>query len=416
MAHLLVIELPGGNDFDLLEAACAQGHSYSFASGRLAHYRQQPQVWPWVARANQCIDINGLGADALQNRMRTLHAQAPWDAVLCLIDIRIIDAALIAQALGLPFLNPKSAVLLRDKYAVRAHLQAQGIAQPPFALACNNEDLQAAVHTLGLPVLIKPVDGFGSQNIVLLRDPGDLDPLLTPLDTMLPSGVQYGLGVAANDRLLVERWMPGTVVACDTFSRNGQHLLLGTNEKMYFDPPSFAIRGGCFTPWRGQDPALQAYVFALLDAVGFDWGAAHVELMMTDTGPQLIEINPRLVGAKIARLMSLAWALPIHALLIDLHLGRPIDLPPAPHNFAATQWVNAAHSGVFSGLREPAFLPAEIRCFETVKATGDTIGPPMDNADRIAYVMACAPSPEQAQKAALDYVQACEVIYQSPGG
>jgi len=138
--------------------------------------------------------------------------------------------------------------------------------------------------------------------------------------------------------------------------------------------------------------------------------------MMTDTGPQLIEINPRLVGAKIARLMSLAWALPIHALLIDLHLDRRIDLPSAPHNFAATQWVSAAHFGVFAGLREPAVLPSEIRCFETVKATGDTIGPPMDNADRIAYVMACAPSPEQAQKAALDYVQACEVIYQGQDG
>ena len=412
MAHLLIIELPGGSDSDILQAACTGGHSFSFASADMRHYRDQPALWQWLQRAHTLIDLPGLEAQALMAEVALLHAQHPVQGLLCLVDIRIQDAAGIAQMLGLPFLNPASAALLRDKFLVRSHLQAKGLAQPPFALACSTAELQAAVQALGLPVLIKPVDGFGSQNIVLLREPEDLDPWLSPLENMLPSGVNYGLGVAANDRLLVERWMPGIVVGCDTMSHAGVHTLLGTNTKVYYEPPSFAIRGGCFTPWAGQDPALQAYVFSLLDAVGFDWGAAHVEIMLTAQGPALIEINPRLVGAKIGRLISLAWGASVHQWLIDLHLGHALQLPQSvPRHVAATRWVTAMRSGRLAALELPAAPAPEVRVVEVLKQAGDAIALPMDNADRIAYVMTCAPTAQAAQDSAEAYVSACTLHY-----
>ena len=45
MAHLLIIELPGGNDIDIVAAALERGDEFTFLSGQLEHYRRQPAVW-----------------------------------------------------------------------------------------------------------------------------------------------------------------------------------------------------------------------------------------------------------------------------------------------------------------------------------------------------------------------------------
>ena len=411
MAHLLIIELPGGNDTYILEAAIERGDEFTFLSAQLSHYRAQEAVQAWLDRAVQCVEIPSFDCADVEQQMRALHQIKPFDALLCLQDIRLVEAAKLAHALKLKYLNPESAQLLRDKYKVRCRLQACCIEQPEFALATTNHELQSAVAQLGLPVLIKPADGYGSQNVVVLRFDDDLDPWMSPLQDMLPSRADYGLGVKANDRLLVERYMHGDIIGCDTFTHEGQHTLLGVNEKLMFEPPSFAIRGGCFTPNHGQFNALEEYVFRLLDAVGFNCGAAHIEIMLTEHGPRLIEINPRLVGAKIARLMGLALGHSVHQALIELHLGQSYQQLAHTRHVAVTRWLVADRLGLLSHIEHPESNAPEIRCIEVLKKAGDALRPPMENADRIGYVMSCAPHKSQAQTLADNYVAGCQIHY-----
>ena len=55
----------------------------------------------------------------VERRVLAVHQQYPIDAVLCLIDTRMPEAARLAHTLGLRHLNPSSATLLRDKFSVR---------------------------------------------------------------------------------------------------------------------------------------------------------------------------------------------------------------------------------------------------------------------------------------------------------
>ena len=408
MAHILVLELAGGNDSDVLQAAVARGDEFTFLSSQLDHYTAQPQLEPILALAKFKVEVSPFDYQEVEKEILKLHALHPFDAVLCLLDTRLIDASRLAQALRLPFLNPATTQLLRNKFSVRQRLANRGLPQPDFALAQSNEELKLAVAQLGLPVLIKPTDGYGSQNIVVLRFPEDLDPYLTPLEDMLPSGMDYGLGVNANDQLLVERYMSGTIVGCDTFSLNGQHQLLGINEKLFFEAPSFAIRGGCFQPNRPAFAAIERYVFSLLDAVDFDCGAAHIEIILTETGPQLIEINARLVGAKLPRLMSYALGKSVHAGLIDLHLGIPDAFGRCDTGMVAvTRWIVAERHGLLVCVTLPPWQDARIRCVEILKQSGDCVRPPMDNADRIGYVMVCAPTQAEAEGIADKFISEC---------
>ena len=408
MAHLLVLELPGGNDSDVLQAVVERGDEFTFLSSQLDHYTSQPQLEPILALAKFKVEVSPFNYAEVEKAILALHLAHPFEAILCLLDTRIVDASHLANALGLPFLNRATTELLRDKFSVRQRLMDRGLPQPGFALARSNDELKIAVEQLGLPVLIKPTDGYGSQNIVVLRFPEDLDPFLTPLDDMLPSGMDYGLGVMANDHLMVERYLSGTIVGCDTFSFNGQHQLLGVNEKLFFEAPSFAIRGGCFQPNRPEFGLIQSYVFSLLDAVDFDFGAAHIEIIVTDTGPQLIEINARLVGAKLPRLMSFALGQSVYAGLIDLHLGIPDAFGLCNTGMVAvTRWIVAEHQGLLASVTLPNWQDERIRCVEILKVPGDPVRPPTENADRIGYVMVCAPSQAEAECIADKYVSEC---------
>jgi biotin carboxylase len=409
MAHLLVIELPGGEDTDLLRAALERGDEFTFLTSDLAHYRSQSRVWAMLARALGYIEVNDFEYAHVERRVLAVHSRHPIEGVLCLLDIRLCEAAQLAHRLGLPYLNPRSAALLRDKYRVRCRLAERGIAQPDFALADSNEALADAVGRLGLPALIKPADGYGSQNVLALRHASDLDPLLAPLDHLLPTRADYGLGVRANERLVVERLMTGTVIGCDTLTRAGRHTLLGVHEKQFFEPPSFAIRGGCFTPNGPRFEGVERYVFSALDAVEFDWGAAHVEVMLTPDGPRLIEINPRLVGARIGRLVSLSLGRCLHSDLISLHLGGDPTLQrPPPAGVAVSRWIVADEEGVLDFVETPDVDDPHIRCIEIVKRHGAYVRPPIENADRLGFVMVCAPDAAEAVRLAEDFISRCK--------
>jgi len=418
MSHLLIIDLPGGNDTDVLQAALQGGHTFTFLSADIELYTSQTPVNAYLEKARAVIHIPGFDYEEVQARVLALNARAPIDAVLCLIDIRLTEAARLAKKLGLRYLNPESATLLRDKFKVRERLEQFGIRQPPHVLATSSAEVKAAVERLGLPVLIKPVDGYGSQNIIVLENEEDLEPWISPLEHILPSHADYGLGVKANDRLMVERYMKGDFLGCDTFTVNGQHTLLGVNEKLMFPPPSFAIKGGCFWPNDPRRQALEAYIFPILDAVGFDIGATHIELMMTDEGPQLIEINPRLVGAKIARLMGYALNRSVHLDLINLHLGtwRPETFQAQEHLAAVTRWLTVQEVGILDSIDLPPIKSPAIKSVEMFKKPGDPVSYPFENAHRLGFVMTAASTREEAEDVAEQFITATQIKLSPPSG
>lgn len=415
--HLLVIDLPGGNDGDVLSAALALGHRYTLASADPAHYRRQPELAPLLAQAQAILAMPADGA-----RWDVILAGAAsadrFDAVLCLQDLRLVEAARIAHRLGLPFLSPDTAQLCRDKAAVRARLASAGIGQPPFELVAPGPDagrrLIAAVDRIGLPAIIKPVDGFGSQHVFALRNEADLA-ILHRLAGLVAQGPgDYGLGIAAHGGLLVERLFTGALLGCDVMRAGGQHVLLGVNEKIMATPPSFAILGGCFTANCGQFGALAAWLVRVLDAIGFDCGAAHVELVMTDEGPQLVEVNPRLVGARIARMVGAALERPVHADLIALHLSG--TLPPIAQTprHAATRWLIAPDEGVLAGIDWPRCADPALSGIVVNAHAGDQVRPALDNADRLAMVMTAGADRGPVEALAEAIVAGAKVRVQAP--
>ncbi len=417
MSHLLIIELPGGRDGDIVSAALALGHRFSFATADPGHYRDQADLAPLLSRAETVLAMPADGAqwDAL---LCAAHRADPFDAVLCLQDLRLVEAARLARTLGLAHLSPEAAALCRDKEAVRARLAGAGMAQAPFARIAPGPDaarrLIAAVAEVGLPAIVKPVDGFGSQHVFVLRDQADLA-ILDDLAELVAQGPgDYGLGNAASGALLVERYVSGPVIGCDVLRAPGAQMLLAINHKIMAAPPSFTILGGCVTAHCGQFGAIDAWLSRLLDAVGFDFGMAHVEVILTADGPHLVEINPRMVGAWIARGVGAALGRRVHDDLVRLHLtGLLPDLATAPHH-AAMRWLLAPHDGILDGIDWPQCDDPGLIDRVANARPGNQVRPAIDNGDRLAMVITAGADCERAVALADRIVADARVRFRQP--
>lgn len=388
MALVLVLELAGGNDVDILDAIVARGDSFIFLTSDLASYQAQPAVGAILARAVECLECPGFIYEEVEAALVERHGRRPFEALVCMVDIRIVAAARLAQRLGLRFLNPETATLLRDKFSVRQRLQARGVPQIGHRLATSEDEILAAIEELGFPVLIKPCDGYASQNVVVIEGPEDLEPWISPVPSLAAQAMDYGLGVRSNQRFVIERYLTGSFIGCDTMSIGGRHHFLGLNEKVMCPPPSFTIRGGCFIPAAKGMEAIRDYAFSMLDAVNFDFGAAHIEMMIAAHGPELIEINPRLVSAKIPRLMGYGLGRSVYADLVSLHLGESAFLTRDHASlFAVSRWITADRAGCLTGVILPRWIDPGVCSFEILKREGAPVRSPFENVDRIGYVM-----------------------------
>jgi biotin carboxylase len=413
MAHLLLIEVPGGNDFTVLEDAVALGHQVTFFTGDLAHYRKQGDATQArVALAREIVDVQPFDYAEFERRACIVHSSHPFDAVLCLIDIRMIEASLIAEKLGLRFLNSVTARMMRDKFSVRQTLAKRGVRQPGFALAETARELKQAVTEIGYPVLVKPSDGYGSQNVSVVLSDADLRILTGSLDALTLKPTDYGLGVHASNRFSVEKYIRGHMIGCDVFSNDAGRIFIGINDKLMFPPPSFAMRGSCFPSDRYDVSAIRDYAFAILDAVNFDFGASHIEMIVAEDGPYLVEVNPRLVSAQIPHQMGYALERSLYADLINLHLAQPVtelrDLKP--RWFSAIRWFVADRPGMLDSIQLPEHVDESIRRVVLFKESGDAVRPPIHNGDRIGYVVAVGETQSAAEAIADRYVQDTRVM------
>jgi biotin carboxylase len=408
MAHLLLLEVPGGNDFAILEDAVRTGHQVTFFTGDLAQYQKQGDATQaCLALARQVVEVRPFDYAALESQVLSIHAQIPFEAILCILDIRMIEASLLAEKLGLRFLNVATTRMARDKFSVRQALARQGVRQPGFALAESADDLRRAVADIGLPILVKPSDGYGSQNVRLLLSTQDLDVFVSSLENLALHPTDYGFGVHANNRFSVEKYIRGLMIGCEVFTGEHERILLGINDKLMFPPPSFAMRGSCFPSDRYDIATIRDYAFQILDAINFDFGASHIEMIVAEDGPYLVEVNPRLVSAQIPYQMGYALDRSIYVDLINLHLGQPLaELRDVrPRWFSAIRWIVANRPGLLQSVVLPEYVDPSIRRVVLFKASGDTVRYPINNGDRIAYVIAVGSTQAAAEQVANSYVE-----------
>lgn len=261
----------------------------------------------------------------LVDRLEREHSRSPFDGVLTVGDDTVMLTAHVAHRLGLRGNDPDDVVAFRDKAEQRRRLQSAGLTVPGWAtLDRETTDLPEG---LLFPVLVKPTRGSGGALVFVVESAPELAAVVAECrDRVDGAGaVDDDSGFVVEEVLRgVERHLvPGLApyVSVETASVGGARTHLAVTDRFSLLPP--VLETGMSLPsCLGEDILAEVLdvVDRALDAVGLQEGMSHTEVMLTEDGPVIIEVNGRM-GGSIPYLYPLAGGGDLFAAAADCALG-----------------------------------------------------------------------------------------------
>ena len=140
------------------------------------------------------------------------------------------------------------------------------------------------VEKWGYPIFAKPVHGCGSLGVSKLFNETDV--------------IKY-LEANTHSSVLLQEYLKGREYFIDIVSHHGQHYVsfVGVYKKDNINNVPVYNYAEIVPLNSPESKAIIIYIKKVLDSVGWENGLSHNEIVFTDKGPVLIEINGRQSGA-----------------------------------------------------------------------------------------------------------------------
>jgi biotin carboxylase len=306
-------------------------------------------------------------------------------------EYHVATAAGIARRRGLPHPDPDAIRACRDKATQRARLLAAAVPGARWASVGSPAEAVAAASLLGLPVVVKPIAGSGS---IATRRCSTGDEVESAAEAALAAAAPQGAA-------LVESYLTGTEYSVETFDDQ----VVGICRKHLGAEPHFVEVGHDFPAPLAPDVRadLATTALAALRALGLGWGPAHVELRHAPGDrPRIVEVNPRLAGGMIPRVVEEAAGIDLVLHTVARVAGIPCPVRPRASAAASIRFLVADRAGCLAsidGLAEARRLPHVIDVTAT-RRPGQPLPLTHSFEDRLAYVITKAPTPTTAAHAA----------------
>lgn len=340
---------------------------------------------------------------ALRSTIAGLASDAPVAAISTTSEFYLVDTAAAAAAMGLPGNSPETAAQCRDKATTRRLLTDAGLPQPRFACVRHPAEVSGAVAAVGLPCVVKPVDGSGSEQV-----------LRCETESAASDQVARILAVQRNVRgrptasiVLVEEFLDQPEFSVETFTVEGATRIVGITRKSVTGQPHFVEHQHVFPAALPDDVErlLTQTVTDSLKATGVTHGACHIEVKLGADTATVVEINARPAGGMIPELIRLATGVD----LIEQHLraaaGLELHLDPARSRCAGVRFLLAPSDGILDGFRglAQARQSPGVDTVTLTAAAGDRVHLPRHSYDRLGFVIVTGDS-EREVTARLDTV------------
>lgn len=228
------------------------------------------------------------------------------------------------------FSNPVIANTLRThKDQLNKYLLKKGIsvAEQVVVDEQNLSSLSDLVASFEYPVFVKPNNGHAASFAV--KKINCFSELQQHLSQSL--GKKNVLTKKRIRSFLLEEFLVGTEYVVDTVSYEGKHYVTGLfrYEKVYIDNEPTYLNVSAEQIDSSVAEAIIAYTDDILSASQVRFGANHTEVMYTNDGPRLIEINPRISGGFAGLQKQSAWSYGMSQieLLIQIAKTKSTDMP-----------------------------------------------------------------------------------------
>lgn len=305
-------------------------------------------------RAARRLDIQYSIIDPDKGESAPGHLPQKPDAVIAVTESAVVPAAQLRADLGVAGHGMGVAQRCTNKVHMKQAVSAAGVACAKFLVVPEGSlDAKSLVEALGLPVVIKPAVGSGGR-----------DSRVAQTLEHLPASIVHDC--------IAESYIDGVEMSIESLVVGGRPVFVNYTD---YVEPAWANLVPAVLP---EDTAgkLRDLNRRAISALGIERGMTHLEVFLTSKGPVFGELGARPPGGQIMKLIEMAYGFDPWEALMNIELGRPVNLPEKPKQFAGMRFFHPDAGRVVSilGLEAAAALPSvehldcKLRAGDTVKA------------------------------------------------
>ena len=313
----------------------------------------------------------------------------PEGIMLLATDMPMRAIAAASEACHLPGISYETAVKATDKAEMIKAFEANGVEHPWYFIAGDKAAFEVILDQVTFPCIMKPTDNAGSRGVVLAHDLNELK-----------AAYDYSHGESRSGAIIIEEYLQGPEFSVEVMVVDGEPHVLQITDKLTTGAPHFVEMGHSQPTSQNEDnqAKIKSLAIRACKAVGINCGPAHVEMILTEDGPKMVELGARMGGDCITtHLVPLSTGIDMVEATIDVACGKKPDIEHKFSKGSAIRFFRTSAGLLKSveGIEEAEQIPG-VREITIVKKIGTMITDIGSSVDRIGFVVAQADSAEEA--------------------
>ncbi len=310
----------------------------------------------------------------------------PIDGVIATYESYVLPAAWIADSLGLPGIPVDSARACTDKSIMRGlFAQAPEKISPDFLTVTSESEVTEFANMHQFPLILKPANL--SKSLLVTKN-HDMQELLENYrkTTSVIDDIYRKYAPDRTPKLIIEEFMEGTIHSVDAFvdHKGEPHVLehvvdyqtgydIGFDDNFHYSrilPSKLSAR---------DQAAIRHCAEVGVKSLGMKSSPAHIEIIMTQAGPRIVEIGARNGGYR-ERMHKLANDLDVLGASLSLALDDALNIKSSRNDHCAVLELFPRKQGVFAGIKNLEKLEQlkSLRSYSVKVKPGEVVGKASD--------------------------------------
>jgi len=358
---------------------------------------QQREEFPEVQR--MMLVENLFEKDKVFSIIRDLEQEGKQIcAIISFIDPFVSYAGMLSQELGFGHGNLSIGALsiIEDKTRFRSHLKGLPVS-PQFSVFPFEGPIYKFIERFDsyLPLVLKSPVSNGSKDVLLVHTFNELSDGLQLLKRRFPKHA-----------VLMEEYLIGTQYLIEVMVMNGEVSIIAVIEQEILNGDRFIITGYIYPALLSmeENEALENAVISIIRQLDLTNGTCHLEMRIVNGVWKLIEINPRMSGGAMNRIIEEGTGINLVKETIKLFLGIEPNLEKSIMKYVYAKYLVVEAKGKLIKVtgKNRALKHEGVKEVFVKPKKGTVLREPQSMGDRYAYVIAVSDTEEGARLAAIE--------------
>lgn len=388
MESILFIESArSGSSREALAAATLLGFKTVLLTRKKQFLRQFDE-------STQIYCVDHINERVIRNTIQALRQQGyTIRAIMSFVDSYVSMAATLSNEFCQSAISVEALKVLENKCETRNVLRTNAtfFTYEAFIPSAIQPSFYTAERSF--PQILKKAISNGSKDLFKIETAEQLEAVIDNILTM-----------NSHEQWLLEEYVEGPQYIIELAVCKGIPTIIAIIQQQITHDVTFVVTGYevCMTIEQKMYEELLSAVEDILRAIGLHHGTCHLEMRYTDLGWKLIEINPRMSGGAMNRMVEEAFGISIVEETIKLFIGEEPDFHKKKMQPVYTSYITLAKAGYLlqiEGAEQAKTTPGLIEVHVSA-AIGSLMTPALSMGCRYGYVMAKGITQEEAKNRA----------------